>query len=170
MERPSENSSERERPMYDLTPATTQANSVQEIGIRLRQLFLFFYATASATGPVNIVAQGMKQPFMHRVNRASVKKLNALQISTYLNALVIMSKLSEHRIRNLEQALTFILPLISLEEEHVYLTASVLICDQWVGGQSLALIDCVSPMSKLVSADYKTATLLYEKLQTARLV
>ena len=39
------------RPMYDLTPATTQANSVQEIGIRLRQLFLFFYATASATGP-----------------------------------------------------------------------------------------------------------------------
>lgn len=156
--------------MYDLTPATTQATSAKEIEARLSNLFQFFYATAGATGPVNIVAEGMKQPFMHRVNRASIKKLNALQISTYLNALVIMSKLSERRVKNLEQALTFILPLISLEEEHVYLTASVLICDQLVGGQSLALIDCVSPISKLVSADYKTSTLLFEKLQTARIV
>jgi hypothetical protein len=156
--------------MYELTPATTQATNVREIEMRLRSVFQFFYAAAGATGPVDIVAEGMKQPFMHRVNRASVKKLNAVQISTYLNALVIMSKLSERRIKNLEQALTLILPLITLEEEHIYLTASVLICDQWAGGQSLALIDCVSPLSKLVSADYKTATLLYEKLQTARLV
>jgi hypothetical protein len=156
--------------MYDLNPANTQVHGAPEMAGRMWALFSFFHAVGGKTGPVDIVARGMKSPFMHRVNRASVKKLNAIQISNSLNALVLMCMLSDRGIKNLAQALVYILRLVTKEEEHVYETASVLICDELQSKHLEPLIDCSSELIKIVTADLRLVDLIFKKLEAARIV
>lgn len=154
--------------MLAYAPANHQVQSVDEVRINLKRCFEFFYPNDLGYGPVEIRGKSMSRPFMNGLNRASVKKLNAKQVADRMNVLLLIAKLDERGIKNLQQAIKAILVIISKESESVLDIATTLICDMWGSVQSQPLNDSVEEIRKLITVSNRSETAIFERLEMAR--